>query len=293
MHWPSILLYMASSFMIIVFNKIILSVFAFESVAFIMFCQSLFTVVICAVTAGVNIQKPGIDIVWICILNTFNVWAGISSAGRLNVAMFTALRRFAILFTMIGQSYVLSVPIKRRIFVCVLLMIFGSLIAAFHDLSFDINSYASIMFNNLMTAASNIQKKRTFSWGWSKTSILFWSAMFRLMLTGIKLVHFDPGSFDYWDRPAFQVCFSLSVVLGFFINYGANWTVEKNDALTLSVAGSAKSAIMGLAVCIGLFDSSYRFTFWNFAGLQISAFGSLSYAYMSKRKFSPGPVQVV
>lgn len=293
MHWPSVLLYMSSSFMIIIFNKIILSIFAFQSIAFIMFCQSLFTVVITAATDCGNIQRPGLDIVWICILNVLNVWSGISSAGLLNIAMFTALRRFAILLTMIGQHCVLAVPIKRNVFVCVLLMILGSFVAAIHDLSFDMTSYGYVMFNNVMTAASNVQKKRTFSLGWSKTSVLFWSAMFRLILTGIELFHFDPRSFDSWDRPAFQVCFSLSVVLGFFINYGANWTVEKNDALTLSVAGSAKSAIMGLVVCIGLFDSSYKFTFWNFVGLQISAIGSLLYAYVSKKKFHPGPVQVV
>ena len=74
------------------------------------------------------------------------------------------------------------------------------------------------------------------------------------------------------------------MVLGFFINYGATWTIEKNDALTLAVAGSTKSAIMGFVVCVGLFDPTYKFSWWNFIGLQISAIASFVYVYYAKRK---------
>ena len=100
----------------------------------------------------------------------------------------------------------------------------------------------------------------------------------------LKLIHFNPKSFDAWDQPAFLMSFGFSIFLGFFINYGATWTVEQNDALTLAVAGSTKSAVMGLVVCAGLFDRTYKFSWWNFIGLQVSACASFAYVYFATQQ---------
>ena len=78
--------------------------------------------------------------------------------------------------------------------------------------------------------------------------------------------------------------FFFSMCLGFVINWSASWTIEMNDPLTLAVAGSTKSAVMGLVVCAGLFDPSYIFTLVNFIGLQISAVASLCYVYSVHNK---------
>ena len=282
MHWPSILLYMTSSFMIVIFNKIILTVFAFTSVPFIMFCQSIFTIGVFLLRRD-TIQRPGKDIFWVCLLNSANIFFGISSAGALNVAMFTALRRVSIFLTMVAQYIFLKVKIKKTVFLSVVVMICGSLLAAANDLTFDARGYSFIMMNNLLTAGSQIQTKKTLSGSWTKTTVLFWSAVTTLVISTTQLIHFNPESFDAWDQPAFLMSFGFSIFLGFFINYGATWTVEKNDALTLAVAGSTKSAIMGLVVCAGLFDPTYKFSWWNFIGLQVSGAASLAYVYFAKQ----------
>ncbi len=283
MHWPSILLYMCSSFMIVMFNKIILTVFAFHSIQFIMFCQSLFTCAVFLMRRD-HIQKPGKDIILLCLLNATNIFFGISSAGALNVAMFTALRRISIFMTMIAQYYFLNVEIKKPVFWSIVVMIGGSLIAAANDLTFDVKGYIYIMINNVLTTGVQIQTKKTIGQKWTKTTILFWSSVLTLLLSGIQLIHFNPKTFDAWGQTSFQVAFLFSMVLGFFINYGATWTIEKNNALTLAVAGSTKSAIMGFVVCAGLFDPTYKFSWWNFIGLQISAVASFVYVYYAKRK---------
>ena len=288
MHWPSILLYMSSSFMIVIFNKIVLTVFAFTSVPFIMFCQSIFTSGVFLIRRD-PIQRPGKDILLVCALNVGNIFFGISSAGALNVAMFTALRRISIFMTMVAQYYFLNHPIRKPVFWSVVVMIVGSMIAAANDLTFDALGYTYITLNNALTAGAQIQTKKVLSGDWTKTTVLFWSSILTMLVSGLQLIHFHPSSFDAWDQPAFQLAFIFSMVLGFFINYGATWTVEKNDALTLAVAGSTKSAIMGLVVCAGLFDRTYLFTWWNFIGLQTSAFGSLLYVYFAKRPPSPEP----
>ena len=283
MHCPSILLYMSSSFMIVIFNKIVLTVFAFSSVPFIMFCQSIFTCAIFLIRRD-PIQKPGKDIILLCLLNSANIFFGISSAGALNVAMFSALRRVSIFMTMLAQYYFLNMEIKKPVFWSVVVMIGGSLIAAANDLTFDIIGYTYIMMNNMLTAGVQIQTKKSVGEKWTKTTVLFWSSVLTLLLSGLQLIHFNPKTFDAWDQTSFQVAFLFSMILGFFINYGATWTIERNDALTLAVAGSTKSAIMGLVVCAGLFDPTYKFSWWNFIGLQISAIASFVYVYYAKRK---------
>lgn len=287
MHWPSILLYMTSSFMIVIFNKIVLTVFAFTSVPFIMFCQSVFTIGVFLVR-GAKIQRPGKDVALLCFLNVANIFFGISSAGALNVAMFTALRRFSIFMTMMAQYYFLSTPLRKHVVWAVVVMISGSLIAAADDLTFDARGYTYIMLNNVFTAASQIQTKKTLAKKWTKTTVLFWSSVMTMVISAANLIHFDPKSFQEWDSGGFQVAFGFSMVLGFCINYGATWTIEANDALTLAVAGSTKSAIMGLVVCAGLFDRTYIFSWWNFIGLQISTIASFAYAYARNQK-QPAP----
>ena len=283
MHWGSIITYIISSFMIIIFNKIVLTIFEFHSVPFIIFCQSIFTMVVFLLYRS-PIQKPGLGIIKVCILNIANIFYGISGAAIVNVAMFSALRRISILMTLFAQWFILKkVPSKGVIF-AVLMMIFGALVAAADDLAFDPKGYIYIGINNVLTTGCQIETKRAISNDWTKTSILFWSAVLSFVVFGIQLIHFEPATFDAWDNDGFRIAFFFSICLGFVINWSSSWTIEMNDALTLSVAGSTKSAIMGIVVCAGLLYDSLVCIWWNFIGLQISAVASLCYVYATHTK---------
>jgi solute carrier family 35 protein len=236
---------------------------------------------------GAPIQKPGLDLLKVCILNTGNIYFGISASGALNVAMFSALRRISIFMTLCGQWIILQKRPSRGVTISVLMMISGAVIAATDDITFNPFGYAVVMVNNVLTASSQIEMKRAITNKWTKTDILFWSACLSFVVFGLQLSHFDPKTFDAWDNGAFRVAFFFSMCLGFVINWSASWTIEKNDALTLAVAGSTKSAIMGLIVCAGLFDPTYVFTWVNFTGLQISALASICYVYSVHSKSPP------
>ena len=110
--------------------------------------------------------------------------------------------------------------------------------------------------------------------------------MASMIISSLLSLDFHPSQFKDWATPAFRVAFASSIVLGILLNYGASWVIEKNDALTLAVAGSAKSAVMGLLVCFGLFDPTYQFAWVNFTGLQLSAAASFFYVYFVKAKKS-------
>ena len=250
----------------------------FPSVPCIMLFQSLLSVLAWLLKYKL-IQKPSVGILIICLLNTANVFFGITSSGIINVAMFSALRRISIFMTMVAQYYCFQQTVTRPVFCSVLLMIGGSLVAAIGDLSFNAFGYVYIMLNNVFTVAVQIQTKKILATdGSNKTTMLFWSALFNTVVCGAIVMH-DLPVFHDWSLTSFQVIFVCSIVLGFFINFGAAWTIEKNDALTLAVAGSTKSAIMGIVVCVGLFDATYTFSWVNFIGLQMSTIASFAYVF--------------
>jgi drug/metabolite transporter (DMT)-like permease len=281
MHWLSVLLYMTSSFMIVIFNKIILTQYHFPSVPFLMLCQSIVSSVFFWTKLK---QKANRELILVCLLNVANVFFGLNAAGTLNIAMFTALRRISIMMTLIAQWWFLSKKSTKPVVITVGVMVFGSFVAASDDLTFDLLGYTFAMTNNLLTAAAQIASKYAFDKGWQKETILFYSSLTSVVLSGMKCYDFDLNTFHDWDQTGFQMAFVFSIALGILLNFGASWVIEKNDALTLAVAGSTKSAVMGLMVCFGLFDPTYMFTWVNFIGLQISTIGSFAYVYYTKKK---------
>ena len=138
MHWPSIILYVISSIIIIISNKMVLTSFTFPSVMFLMWVQSLFTIIVFLLKKRPVFSSKNIKIMLLtCILNVSNVFFGLSGSGLLNVAMFSALRRFSIALTMFAQSYFFSKPLRRNVVFSVMVMIFGSIFAALDDLTFN------------------------------------------------------------------------------------------------------------------------------------------------------------
>jgi len=284
MHWPSIALYMASSFLIVIFNKIILTQFQFPSVPYLMFWQSVVSAFVFRFKLK---QRVNCKMIVVSVLNVANIFFGLNAAGTLNIAMFTALRRVSILMTLVAQWWFLDKQSSRTVIASIAVMVGGSFVAALNDLAFDAQGYLFVMTNNLFTAASQIAAKKAMDDGVEKESILFYSAVASIVISSSMSLDFHPRDFALWSTPAFQFCFISSIVLGIAINYGASWVIEKNDALTLAVAGSTKSAVMGLIVCLGLFDATYKFSVLNFAGLQISAIASFFYVYYAKKKTDP------
>lgn len=283
MHWPSIVLYMTSSFMIVIFNKIILTQFRFPSVPFFMFWQSFVSTIFFYYKLE---QRANRKLILVCLLNVANIFFGLNAAGTLNIAMFTALRRISIMMTLIAQWWFLKKKSTRPIVATVAVMVFGSFVAAADDLTFDLVGYGFAMMNNLLTAGSQIASKYALDDGWKKETILFYSSLASMIISCLLSLDFHPSQFKDWTTAPFQIAFASSIVLGILLNYGASWVIEKNDALTLAVAGSTKSAVMGLLVCFGLFDPTYQFTWVNFVGLQLSAVASFFYVYFAKAKKS-------
>ena len=273
MHWQSIMTYMALSVIIVFSNNTVVNIYGFKNIAFFLLCQSVCTVFLMLIYPKFRkkIQKPSMEILSSCLLNVANVFFGVSAASELNIAMFSSLRRFSILFTLIAQYRFLDVKPTKPVIYSVVLMILGSFIAAGNDMTFNLAGYILVMIANILTTSSQIVTQKALV-VYCKTSILFWSAVVATILFGITCQ--NPSKFQYWGNGGFRLAFCLSLCLGFLINYYATMTIEKNSALTLAVAGSFKDAICGIGVG---FVTTYDFSWMNFTGLQISAISSMFY----------------
>ena len=108
-----------------------------------------------------------------------NVVFGLGSTKSLNLPMFTALRRFSILMTMVGEYFVLKKSPSTEVVISVLLMVGGALIAAYYDLAFDLYGYSMVLLNNLFTSLSGIyMKKASTSSKCNKMGVLFYNSLF-------------------------------------------------------------------------------------------------------------------
>lgn len=79
------------------------------------------------------------------------------SLGRVNVPMFTALRRLTILFVMIEEYFLLRIKPSVRIVATVGVMFLGAAIAAWKDLSYDAVSYFYLFLTNLFTSLYTVR----------------------------------------------------------------------------------------------------------------------------------------
>lgn len=311
------LFYGISSLAVIFINKIVLTTYQFPYFIFLAAIQFLATtVVILTLVLLKKIDIPlismsiFIEVAPISMMFLGNVVCGLGSTKSLNLPMFTALRRFSILLTMLGEYFILSKTPSSPVVLSVVLMVGGALIAAFYDIAFDLYGYVLVFSNNLFTALSGIyMKKASLSTKCSKMGVLFYNSLFSAiaLFTFFGFEHAqlqyqmfytnkngvidgsettstisDVISFEGWSEPNFVGLFLLAAILGSVLNYSIFLCTTLNSALTTAVVGCLKNV---LTTYVGmLFLGDYIFHWLNFIGLNVSILGSLYYTYVTMFK---------
>jgi hypothetical protein len=311
----SALFYGLSSFLVTFVNKIVLSTYNFPSFLFLACMQFVTTVCLLSVLsfAGkVEISRFSMsvtqEILPVSLMFLGNVISGLGSTQALNLPMFTALRRFSIPMTMLGEYLVLSTVPSSTIAASVGFMVGGAVIAAMFDLTFNALGYFYILLNDVFTGLNGVYlKKASESSKCSKMTVLYYNSAFScffvfLYFTSHQMYYYQANDaeqsdldrvleFEGWSDPYFLMFFALSSCMGSVLNYSIFLCTFHNSALTTAVVGCLKNILTTYVSMILLSD--YAFSWVNFIGLHVSIGGSLLYTYAVLNKNNNSTAKVV
>jgi solute carrier family 35 protein len=279
-----------SSFLITIVNKSVLTVFGFPSYWILSFGQLLASVVILLVLHAfkvIKLRKYSNELIRrILPLPVFyagTMILGLGGTKAISLPMFVELRKSAILMTLFLEFWLLGIRPARSIQIVVCVMILGSAIAMFADLAFSLEGYSMVFASNLISAFNNVYiKKKTSEEKLDNLDMVFYNSLVSILPVGLIIYTIGEldnlTSFKYWNDVDFLSVFSLSCIMGFILNYSIVLCTNYNSALTTTIVGCMKNiAITYLGM---FFGGDYKFSWWNFVGLNISVLGSVLYVYV-------------
>jgi hypothetical protein len=313
------LFYAFSSTVIIFINKIILTSYHFHHFYILGATQFLVTCLILILLSSLKfLEIPRFtfsifkEIFPVFLLFFGNVMCGLGSTQSLNLPMFTVLRRFSILMSLIGEYYLLSTIPSTQVVCAVFLMIAGAIIAALFDFSYDPYGYGLVLLNDFFTALNGIYlKKATISKRCSKMGIMFYNSLLsflslvlyslwsHLLLTPSSTsspsalvdsssisVFEEVLSFPGWNDPSFVLLFIFTAIMGSVLNYSIFLCTTINSPLTTAVVGCLKNILVTYFSMIFLSSGGVGgegFSLCNFIGLNISILGSVYYTAITMK----------
>ncbi|XP_071394593.1 nucleotide sugar transporter SLC35D2 [Centroberyx affinis] len=294
--FSSAVFYAGSSFLITVVNKTVLTSFRFPSYMCLGIGQMITTIVVLyAAKMNKTVQFQDFDrtillkIFPLPLLYVGNHITGLASTKKLSLPMFTVLRKFTILMTMILEAYVLRKTFPKRLVYSVVAIVLGAMFAASADLAFDVEGYTFILLNDAFTAASSVYtKKKLGTEGLGKYGVLFYNALIIVIPTLLASAFtgdlHQAITFEDWVKATFIFCFLMSCVMGFVLMYSIVLCSHYNSALTTTVVGAIKNVAVAY---VGIFvGGDYLFSWTNFLGLTICMSGGLVYSYLTFNKTS-------
>uniref|UniRef100_A0A665THN9 UDP-N-acetylglucosamine/UDP-glucose/GDP-mannose transporter-like n=1 Tax=Echeneis naucrates TaxID=173247 RepID=A0A665THN9_ECHNA len=286
----SAVFYAGSSFLITVVNKTVLTSFRFPSYLCLGIGQMITTVVVLYVAKkSKTVQFQDFDksipfkIFPLPLLYVGNHVTGLASTKKLSLPMFTVLRKFTILMTMILEVYVLRKTFPKRLVYSVVAIVFGAMVAASSDLAFDVEAYTFILLNDAFTATNSVyMKKKLGTEGLGKYGVLFYNSMIIVIPT--LLASAFTGDLHKVHTATNLLLFSLLLTFTlpgeiFVLMYSIVLCSYYNSALTTAVVGAIKNVAVAY---IGIFvGGDYLFSWTNFIGLSICMSGGLVYSYFT------------
>ncbi|CAF1085469.1 unnamed protein product [Rotaria sordida] len=294
----SALFYGICSGLITVVNKLVLTSYGFPSFQLLAIGQLIVSIIVLYVARLLNIvhfpqfsRHIFLKIMPLPIFFFGNLLFGLGGTQAVSLPMFTALRRFSIWTTMIGEQFILREKQSSTTRRSVYLMLIGAVIASLDDLTFNWFGYIFLTINNVCTTAQGVvMKQKLVNKDFNQNGLLFYNSCIILGPT-ILLALFTEDLNKVWNYNrycdiGFIFAFFFSLLMGFLLNYSTMLCTNYNSPLTTTVVGACKNLFV---TYLGMFiGGDYIFSFVNFIGLNISATGSILYSWVTfTQKTSP------
>jgi solute carrier family 35 protein len=287
----AILAYGSTSLALVLFNKMILSIWKFKFASIMLLCEMLFSVILSELlrVAG-YIHYPKfkreifLTVAPLSLIFVLNVIFGLVSLRVVSVPIFTTLRRLGGIITMALEYFVLKlVPSKSKV-ASLLVILFGAIIAGAGDLSFDLTSYSCVLLNNLLTSGYLILMKKmdNAEVKLNANGKVFYNSLISVpWLLLISLIDGEFASaleFEYLGDLHFQLSLLASCVLAFLLNASMFWCTSATSPLTTSVTGQVKNVLVTI---LGLFlFGDVQPTIMLIVGLTVCIIGSICFSYV-------------
>ncbi|KRX56492.1 DENN domain-containing protein 5B [Trichinella sp. T9] len=267
-----------TSSLIVFVNKFILTNYRFPSLTFVGLGQLAGTVSIVCLWNAFRCKNGHLSfgslkkLFPLPLIYLLNLLSGLGSTKALNLPMFVVMRRFALLFTMIGEFIFLGYRFNRSVKLAIFLMILGAIVAAVNDIYIDIIGCGYVLFNDLMTAANTIcAKEKMNNVNLPKNDMLFYNAVCSLPILLCYCLLVDDLNeiiyFEFWKDWVFLLLFCCSCVGGYLLNMSTILCTHFNSPLTTSCIGTIKNIFI---TYIGMVcTSDYAFSWPSFVGIHI------------------------
>ncbi|XP_045801348.1 UDP-N-acetylglucosamine transporter UGNT1-like [Trifolium pratense] len=296
--------YMASSVLLVMFNKAALTSYKFPFTNVITLSQMVCAFVILYVLKSLKIisfttgesqnsSKSNNSIIFVSfntLVYTFPLAltyllfmvVTMEAVRGINIPMYTTLRRTTVAFTMVMEYFLSGKKHSSFVLGSVGIIIAGALIAGARDLSFDAYAYTVVFIENMCKAVYLASISRV---GKASGLNIFGLLWVNVLICGpimflYSLLRGDLQStlnFPYLFHTGFQVVMALSCAFTFFINYIVVLNTTVNSALTQAICGNLKDVFtsgIGWAIFGGL-----PYDLFNVLGQSLGFFGSCLYAY--------------
>jgi hypothetical protein len=293
--------YAVSSMFLSLFNKSLLSSFAFNGYFLLLAYQMAFSLFLCVVSRdffGNPFKIPAYDYglhkgsLLLGTLYVANVGAGLIGLQLVNIPLFLCIRRLTtptiLLYDFVARKKVQSKEINASIF----FIFAGTIIAGYETLTADLFGYAVTMLNNLFTAASMAFQKDFFDKN-QGVKLTAFGVLYFNSLTALPLAFFlslvtseisNLGSFAHVESFTFWVNFVIAGSLGPILTYSSVLSTTYNSPLSTSVTGTAKDICLTVAGALSFSD--FQATTTNVFGILLSFIGTGIYSWYSLQGLS-------
>jgi len=283
------LAYGATSVTITFFNKAVLSVYDFKYSITLTLAQMLFCLVFLIAMKRFGVIRL-VDFEWntakqvapLAFFFVGMVLSGLAPLYYVNVPMYGALRRVTTFIVILGERFFLNKTTPTDEVLSVVFMVFGASVAGYGDLTFNLIGYVLVMINCVITALYLVYIAKTTA----ETKLDTFGLMYYNNILSFPFVLVMAFVFEYNDvinfplasDYGFQICFVMSAVQAFLLNYFIFLCSTINSPLTTSITGQLKNI---LTTIFGLFAfGDVQISGLLISGLVLSTIASVWYAWI-------------